>query len=66
MEIQLEIRKLETKNTLTEYHKTRFDSKPVWSKANSKQTPLLMLTSQNNALCIAVTNQNKVLCIKIM
>ena len=27
MEIQLEIRKLEAKNTLLEYHKTRFDSK---------------------------------------
>ena len=27
MEIQLEIRKLEAKNTLPEYHKTHFDSK---------------------------------------
>ena len=27
MEIQLEIRKVEAKNTLPEYHKTRFDSK---------------------------------------
>ena len=30
MEIQLEIRKLEAKNTLTEYHKTRFHSKLVF------------------------------------
>ena len=29
MEIQLEIRKLETKNNLLGYHKTRFDSKLV-------------------------------------
>ena len=27
MAIQLEIRKLEAKNTLPQYHKTRFDSK---------------------------------------
>ena len=66
MEMQLEIRKLETKSTLTEYHKTRFDSNPVSFKADSKQTPLLMLTNQNNALCMVLTNQNKVLCIKIM
>ena len=30
MEIQLEIRKLEAKNTLLKYHKTRFDSKLVF------------------------------------
>ena len=29
MEIQLELRKLEAQNALPEYHKTRFDSKPV-------------------------------------
>ena len=29
MEFQLEIRKLEAKNTLPEYHKTRFDSKLI-------------------------------------
>ena len=32
MEIQLEIRKLEAKNTLPQYHKTRFDSKLVFFK----------------------------------
>ena len=32
MEIQLEIRKLEAKNTLPEYHKTRFDSKLFFLK----------------------------------
>ena len=62
MEIQLEIRKSEAKNTLPEYHKTRFDSKLGFFK----KTPLLMLTSQNKALFIVLTNQNKVLCIKIM
>ena len=35
VEIQLEIRKLEAKNTLPEYHKTRFDSKLVFFKKNS-------------------------------
>ena len=35
MEIQLEIRKLEAKNTLPQYHKTRFDSKLFFSKKNS-------------------------------
>ena len=35
VEIQLEIRKLEAKNTLPEYHKTRFDSKLVFLKKNS-------------------------------
>ena len=42
MEIQLEIRMLEAKNTLPEYHTTRLDSKPV-----SQKIPLLMLTNQN-------------------
>ena len=41
MEIQLEIRKLEAKNTLPEYHKTRFDSKPVF-----EEIPLLMLNNR--------------------
>ena len=31
MEIQLEIKKLEVKNTLPEYHKTWFDSKLFFS-----------------------------------
>ena len=62
MEIQLEIRKLEAKNTLPEYHKTRFDSKLGFFK----KIPLLMLTKQNKALFIVLTNQNKVLSIKIM
>ena len=62
MEIQLEIRKSEAKNTLPEYHKTRFDSKLGFFK----KTPLLMLTHQNNELFIILTNQNKFLCIKIM
>ena len=35
VEIQLEIRKLEAKNTLPEYHKTRFDSKLFFFKKNS-------------------------------
>ena len=52
MEIQLEIRKLEAKNTLPEYHKTRFDSKLFFLK----KTPLLMLTNQNKALFIVLTN----------
>ena len=64
MEIQLEIRKLEAKNTLPEYHKTWFDSKLFFSKIIP--IPLLMLTNQNKALFIVLTNQNKVLCIKIM
>ena len=62
MEIQLEIRKLETKNTLPQYHKTRFDSKLFFFF--KKKTPLLMLTNQNKALFIVLTNKNKVLCIK--
>ena len=62
MEIQLELRELEAKNTLPEYHKTRFDSKLVLCK----KIPLLMLTNQNKALFIVLTNQNKVWCIKIM
>ena len=62
MEIQLEMRKLEAKNTLPKYHKTWFDSKLVFLK----KTPLLMLTNQNKTLFIVLTNQNKVLCIKIM
>ena len=62
MEIQLEIRKLEAKNTLLQYHKTQFDSKLFFLK----KVPLLMLTNQNKALFIVLTNQNKVLCIKIM
>ena len=62
MEIQLEITKLDAKNTLREYHKTRFDSKLVFFN----KIPLLMLTNQNKALLIVLTNQNKVLCIKIM
>ena len=59
--IQLEIRKLEAKYTLPEYHKTRTDSKLFF-----KKIPLLMLTNQNKALFIVLTNQNKVLRIKIM
>ena len=35
LEIQLEIRKLEAKNTLPQYHKTRFESKLVFLKKNS-------------------------------
>ena len=62
MEIQLEIGKLEAKNTLPEYHKTRIDSKLGFLK----EIPLLMVTNQNKVLFIALTNQNKVLCIKIM
>ena len=62
MEIQLEIRKLEAKNTLPEYHKTWFDSKLFFLK----KIPLLMLTNQNKALFIILTNQNKVLCITVM
>ena len=65
MEIQLEIRKLEVKNTLPEYHKTRFGSNLVVFLSFFKN-PLLMLTNQNIALFTALTNQNKVLCIKIM
>ena len=62
MEIQLEIRKLEAKNTLPEYHKIRFGSKLVFLK----KIPLLMLTNQNKPFFIVLTNQNKVLCTKIM
>ena len=49
MGTQLEIRKLDAKNTLPKYpQKTRFDSKlPVFNKI-----PLLVLTNQNKALCI--------------
>ena len=47
IEIRLEIRKLEAKNTLTENHKTRFDAKLVF-----KEIPLLMLTIQNKVLFI--------------
>ena len=61
MEIQLEIRKIEAKNTLTKYHKTRFDSKLAFFKKIS----LLMLTNQNKAFFVILTNQNKVLSIKI-
>ena len=60
MKIQLEIRKLEAKNTLPQYHKTRFDSKLF-----KKKTTLLTLTNQNKVLFIVLTNQNKVVCIKI-
>ena len=35
MEIQLEIRKLQAKNTLPQYHKTPFDSKLVFFKKNT-------------------------------
>ena len=35
MEIQLEIRKLEAKNTLLQYHKTQFDSKLFFFKKSS-------------------------------
>ena len=66
MEIQLEIRKLEAKNTLPQYHKTRFDSELGFFVFCLKKTPLLMLTNQNKVLFIVLTNQNKVLCIKIM
>ena len=62
MEIQLEIRKLEAKNTLPQYHKTPFDSKVFFLK----KAPLLMVATQNKALFIVLTNQNKVWCIKIM
>ena len=54
MEIQLEIRKLEAKNTLSEYHKTWFDSKLVFLIL------LLMLTNQNKAFFIVLTNQNNI------
>ena len=63
MEIQLELRKVEAKNTLPQYHKTQFDSKLFLFL---KKTPLLMLTNQNKALFIGLTNQDNVLCIKIM
>ena len=53
MEIQLEIRKLEAKNTLLKYHKTRFDSKLVFLEIS-----LLILTNQNKALFIILTIQN--------
>ena len=62
MAIQLEIEKLEAKNTLLQYHKTRFDSKLFFFL----KVPLLMLTNQNKAFFIVLTYQNKVLCIKIM
>ena len=52
MNIQLEIRKLEAKNALSKYHKTRFNSKLFFSK----EIPLLMLTNQNKALFIVLTN----------
>ena len=55
-------KKVRGKNTLPQYHKTRFDAKLVFFK----KTPLLMLTSQNKALFIVLTNQNNVLCIKLM
>ena len=45
MEIQLEIIKLEAKNTLPEYHKTRFDSKLFFFLSH-----LLMLTNHNKTL----------------
>ena len=64
MEIQLEIRKLQAKNTLPRYHKAPFDSKLGFIK--KEKTPLLMLTNQNQTLFIVLTKQNKVLCIKIM
>ena len=57
MKIQLEIRKLEEKNTFPENHKTQFDSKLVLLK----KIPFLMLTNQNKALFIVFTNRNKVL-----
>ena len=60
MEIKLEIRKLQAKNTLPEYHKTRIKSKLIFLRI-----PLLMLTNQNEALFIILNNQNNVLCIKI-
>ena len=63
MEIQLEIRNLDAKNTLPEYHKPRFDSKVFFFL---KKNPLLMLTNQNKTLFIVLTDQNKVLCIKMM
>ena len=55
MEIQQEIRKLEAKNTLPEYHKTRFDSKLDFFK----KVPFLMLTNQNKALLIVLTKAEK-------
>ena len=55
MEIQQEIRKLESKNTLPEYHKTRFDSKLGFFK----KVPFLMLTNQNKALLIVLTKAEK-------
>ena len=63
MEIQLEIRNLDAKNTLLEYHKPHFDSKVFFLL---KKNPLLMLTNQNKTLFIVLTDQNKVLCIKMM
>ena len=62
MEIQPEMRKLEAKNTLPEYYKTRFDSKLFLFK----KTPLLILTNQNKALFVVLTSQDKVLCTKII
>ena len=50
MEIQRETRKLDTKNTLTEYHRKRFGSK--------FEIPLLILTNQNKALFLILSNQN--------
>ena len=52
MEIELEIRKSEAKNTFPEYHKKRVDSKLFY------EIPLLMLTNQNKALFIILNNQN--------
>ena len=65
MEIQLEIRKLQAKNTLPQYHKTPFDSKLGFIK-KKKKILLLMLTNQNKTLFIVLTKQNNVLCIKTM
>ena len=53
MEIQIEISKLEAKNTLPEYHKKRLDLKRIF-----QEIPLLMLTNQNKPLFIILDNQN--------
>ena len=47
MEIQLEIRRLEAKSTLPEYHKTQFDSKMFFLK--KKTIPLLTRNNHNKA-----------------
>ena len=65
MNIQLVIKKLEAENTLPEYHKPQFDSKPFFF-FKKKKTLLLMVTNHNKAVFIFLTNQSKVFYIEIM